>query len=312
MQIVRTPSSARAIARTLARPVGLVPTMGALHAGHASLVARAKRENASVVASLFVNPLQFGPNEDFERYPRSFDADVALLEASGVDLLYAPSIERMYPRDFAARVTVGPIAQDFEGAARSGHFDGVATVVCKLLHAIEPTLLYVGQKDVQQAVVLRALVRDLDFPAHVVVTPTVREPDGLALSSRNAYLDAAERRAAPSFFRALGAIAAAVAGGEIQPARALAAGKSLLQAPLRWEYLAIVDPQTFGPQKPLMRPSLVIGVARAGTTRLLDNVPVRGADGIDPIVTPERSRRRSREASTDELHDRTARVPPLG
>lgn len=287
MQIVRTPGSARAIARTLARPVGLVPTMGALHEGHVSLVARARRENKSVVASLFVNPLQFGPHEDFERYPRSLEADIARLEASGVDLLYAPSIERMYPPGFAARVSVGSLAERFEGAARPGHFDGVATVVSKLLHAIEPTSLYVGQKDVQQAAVLRALVRDLDFAAHVVVAPTLREPDGLALSSRNVYLDSAERRAAPSMYRALEAVAAAMTEGETDPVRALAKGEALLLPPLRWEYLAIVDPQTFTPQDALVRPALVIGVTSARTTRLLDNVPVAGQDGIDPVLTPE-------------------------
>ncbi len=291
MQIVRTPGSARAIARTLARPVGLIPTMGALHRGHAALVERARRENESVVASLFVNPLQFGPREDFARYPRSFEADVALLEAAGVDLLYAPSPERMYPPGFATRVDVGTVGEAFEGAARPGHFSGVATVVTKLLHAIEPTSLYVGQKDVQQAIVLRALVRDLDFAAHVIVVPTVREADGLAFSSRNVYLSADERAAAPSLFRALNAVADAVASGETELAQAIQAGKDVLEAPLRWEYLAVVDPHTFECHARLARPAVVIGVARAGTTRLLDNVPLAGDDGADPIVTPERSRR---------------------
>ena len=288
MQIVRTPGSARAIARTLARPVGFVPTMGALHEGHLTLVDRAKRENASVVASIFVNPLQFGPNEDFERYPRAFERDASLLAALGVDLLYAPSVERMYPPGFATRIAVGPAAADFEGASRAGHFDGVATVVAKLLHAIEPTSLYLGQKDVQQTAVLRAMARDLDFATNVVVAPTVREPDGLALSSRNVYLADEERRAAPSLQRALQAVAASVAQGETDAARARAAGVALLEAPLVWEYLAIVDPQTFVAQDPIARPALAIGVARAGTTRLLDNVPVAADDGRDPVLTPER------------------------
>ncbi|MGH7727971.1 MAG: pantoate--beta-alanine ligase, partial [Vulcanimicrobiaceae bacterium] len=220
MQIVRTPGSARAIARTLARPLGFVPTMGALHEGHLALVERARSENATVVASVFVNPLQFGPNEDFERYPRSFEHDVELLTASGVELLYAPSVERMYPAGFEASVDLGALATRFEGARRPGHFAGVATVVLKLLHALEPTTAYFGQKDVQQAVVLRKLAHDLDLPSAIAVVPTVREPDGLARSSRNAYLSPQERAAAPSFALALAAVAAAVAAGVEDPARA--------------------------------------------------------------------------------------------
>jgi pantoate--beta-alanine ligase len=290
VQIVRTPGSARAIARTLTRPVGFVPTMGALHAGHAALVERAKSENATVVASLFVNPLQFGPGEDFERYPRAFESDRELLEACGVDLLYAPSGERMYPPDFSAAIDVGPLGRSFEGARRPGHFGGVATVVAKLLHAIEPTSLYLGQKDVQQTAVVRAMVRDLDMATNVVVVPTVREPSGLALSSRNAYLGADERLAAPSIFRALSTIARAITSGVSEPAVALAAGASLLEAPLVWDYLAIVDPRTFVPVTVAHPPSLVLGVALAGATRLLDNVPVPSAEGVDPILTPPRPR----------------------
>lgn len=288
MQIVRTPGSARAIARTLRRPVGFVPTMGALHEGHRSLVRRARAENASVVASIFVNPLQFGPGEDFEKYPRAFARDLEILEEEGVDLLYAPAAERMYPPGFSARIGVGRLGSVFEGARRPGHFDGVATVVAKLLNAIEPTSLYLGQKDVQQTAVLRAMVRDLDMATNVVVAATVREPDGLALSSRNVYLSADERRAAPSIYRALSAIAAAVASGVSDPALARAAGEGLLEAPLVWEYLAIVDPQTFEEYGTCVRPALVLAVARAGETRLLDNVPVLAAAGVDPIVTPLR------------------------
>ena len=172
MQVVRTPGSARAIARTLARPVGFVPTMGALHAGHLALVDRARRENAAVVASIFVNPLQFGPHDDYSRYPRDFPRDAALLEERGVDLLYAPSVDRMYGPDFATTIDVGPVAAPFEGAARPGHFLGVATVVAKLLHAVEPTTLYLGQKDVQQTAVLRRMIEDLDLPVAPVVCRT--------------------------------------------------------------------------------------------------------------------------------------------
>jgi pantoate--beta-alanine ligase len=289
MQIVRTPGSARAIARTLPRPVGFVPTMGALHAGHLALVERARRENASVVASIFVNPLQFGPHEDYEKYPRAFATDAELFAAHGVDVLYAPSVERMYPPGFAASIDVGPLATRFEGERRPGHFAGVATVVAKLLHAIEPTSLYLGQKDVQQTAVLRAMVRDLDMATNVVVAPTVREADGLARSSRNAYLSPDERAAAPSLYRALRAVADAVLAGETDPERTLAAGRALLAAPLAWDYLAVVDAHTFLPCEPLARPAVAIGVARAGTTRLLDNVTIAGPDGRDPIVTPERA-----------------------
>jgi pantoate--beta-alanine ligase len=288
VQTVRTPASARAIARTLKRPVGFVPTMGALHAGHLALVRRARAENVSVVASLFVNPLQFGPREDFERYPRDYERDTEALAAAGVDLLYAPDVPHMYPAGFDSALDPGARGASFEGARRPGHFRGVATVVTKLLHAIEPTSLYLGQKDVQQAVVVRGFVRDLDFATNVVVVPTVREPDGLALSSRNVYLTAGERRAAPSIHRALSAIAAAVNAGETVSARALRAGVALLEAPLDWEYLAIVDPTHFAPCEPVVRPALVIAVARAGATRLLDNELVPDASGTLPILTPPR------------------------
>lgn len=290
MQIVRTPGSARAIARTLMRPLGFVPTMGALHAGHLALIDRAKAENATVVASIFVNPMQFAPHEDFERYPRAFESDFAKLEARGVDILYAPSVERMYAPDFTSAVDVGPLGRVFEGARRPGHFAGVATVVTKLLHAIEPTSLYLGQKDVQQTAVVRAMVRDLDMATNVVVAPTVRESDGLALSSRNVYLSAEQRAAAPSIYRALTTIAHAVENGVTDPARALATGASLLEPPLAWDYLAIVDPHTFVEVEVAERPSLVIGVAFAGSTRLLDNVPVPSLAGVDPILTPLRPR----------------------
>jgi len=292
MQVVRTPGSARAIARTLARPVGFVPTMGALHAGHLALVDRARRENAAVVASIFVNPLQFGPHEDYSRYPRDFPRDAALLEERGVDLLYAPSVDRMYGPDFATTIDVGPVAAPFEGAARPGHFLGVATVVAKLLHAVEPTTLYLGQKDVQQTAVLRRMIEDLDLPVAPVVCRTVRESSGLALSSRNAYLSPQERAAGPSLYRALSAVATSVAAGDDLEA-ALAAGRDLLQAPLTWEYLAVVDPVTFVPLERSARPALVLGVVRAGAVRLLDNLSVAGIDGNDPIVTPEHPRART-------------------
>lgn len=285
MHIVKTPGSARAIARTLVRPVGLVPTMGALHAGHLSLIERAAAENASVVASIFVNPLQFGPHEDFERYPRSFESDAALLEAAGVTLLYAPSAERMYPAGFTTSIDAGALGARLEGERRPGHFAGVASVVAKLLHAIEPTALYLGAKDAQQTAVIRAMVRDLDLATSVVVCRTTREPDGLALSSRNAYLTPEQRTAAPSLHRALDAIASAIALGERDRDRALAAGKDMLERPLVWDYLEIVDPVSFAPLESAAGPALVVAAARAGATRLLDNASVAAPDGVDPLVT---------------------------
>ena len=262
--------------------------MGALHDGHLALVDRARAENASVVASLFVNPLQFAPTEDFARYPRSFDEDARRLAERGVDVVYAPEVARMYPAGFATSVDVGELATRFEGASRPGHFAGVATVVAKLLHAIEPTSLYLGQKDAQQTAVVRRFVADLDFATAVVVVPTVREPGGLALSSRNAYLRDDERAAAPSIYAALRAIAACVLAGQTDLATALESGRALLEAPLCWEYLSIVEPLGFSPSDPIVRPAVAIGVARAGTTRLLDNVTIADARGVDPLVTPQR------------------------
>ena len=290
MHVVRTPSSARAIARTLQRPVGFVPTMGALHAGHLALVERAKRENATVAASIFVNPMQFGPGEDYERYPRAFDHDAEMLEARGIDILYSPGAERMYGDGFATRIAVGQPAALFEGAARPGHFDGVATVVAKLLHAIEPTTMYLGQKDAQQIAVLRRMIADLDIPVDVVVCPTVREPDGLALSSRNAYLSPVLRAAAPSLHRALVATSVALSTTD-SVEEALADGRAVLEAPLMWEYLSFVDATTFAPLDRTSGPGVIVAAVRAGGTRLIDNLTVAGPDGIDPLLTPERRQR---------------------
>lgn len=264
--------------------------MGALHAGHLGLVDRATEENAVVAASIFVNPLQFGPGEDYARYPRSFERDAEQLEAHGVELLYAPSAERMYGAGFSTHIDVGPLGARLEGAARPSHFAGVATVVMKLLHAIEPTSLYLGQKDAQQVAVIRRMIADLDVATDVVVCPIARESDGLARSSRNAYLSPLERAAAPSIYRAILTVGRAIAAGVTEPEAALAAGRGLLEPPLSWEYLAAVDTQTFEPLERLCTPCLVLAVARAGAVRLLDNVSVAGADGMDPFVTPPRPR----------------------
>src|SRR5207253_5625678 len=205
--------------RSDGRSIGLVPTMGALHSGHLSLVDLARRENDLVVVSIFVNPIQFGPGEDFARYPRDPARDARLLHEAEVDAIYEPSAEVMYPPDASTRVHVGDVAERFEGASRPGHFEGVATVVTKLLVAVEPERAYFGQKDAQQVAVVRRLVRDLDLGVEVRVAPTVREADGLALSSRNVYLDGAEREAATSISGALREAAAAYASGNRDAAR---------------------------------------------------------------------------------------------
>lgn len=270
-----TPALVRDIVRAwreAGQSVGLVPTMGALHAGHLSLVARASEQNDRVVVSIFVNPLQFGPNEDFTRYPRDPAGDVAKLAAAGVDAIYMPAVERMYAPDSTTRVEVGGLGEVLEGAHRPGHFQGVATVVAKLFNAVQPDRAYFGQKDAQQAAVIRRLARDLDFPVEIVVCPTVREPDGLALSSRNAYLSGVERNAAVALSRALKSAAAAWSAGERDPAQLKAALHQVLDAePLaRVDYAEVVDPADFVTPGPL-----AVVAARIGATRLIDNHDLR-------------------------------------
>ncbi len=248
--------------------VGLVPTMGALHAGHLSLIEAARGENAIVVVSIFVNPIQFGPGEDFARYPREPAHDADLLSAAGVDAIYRPSVEVMYPAGSSTRVHVSGVADPLEGAARPGHFEGVATVVSKLFTAVEPDRAYFGQKDAQQAAVVKRLARDLDFPIEIRVCPTVREADGLALSSRNAYLGPDERKAAASLSSALRLAAAAYAAGERRPEQLRKVLCERLEAePLaQVEYAEVVDPETFRPPG-----SLAVLAVRIGKTRLIDN-----------------------------------------
>jgi len=258
--------------RAAGATIGLVPTMGALHAGHMSLVALAGQENARVVVSIFVNPLQFGPKEDLARYPRTPEQDAALLRQAGVDAIYMPSVDTMYPRGASTHVVVGGVAEPLEGAARPGHFEGVATVVAKLFSATEPDRAYFGQKDAQQVAVVKRMAKDLDFGVEIVVGPTVREPDGLALSSRNAYLDPAERQAATVLSRALRAASETYRSGAHDPARLRARLHEVLAAePLaRLEYAELVDPETF--QGPGM---LAVIAARIGKTRLIDNHDLR-------------------------------------
>ena len=289
MLILRTAAEAAAAARRTARPPALVPTMGAIHAGHLALVARARRECAGVMATIFVNPLQFGPHEDFARYPRAFDDDVRKLEAAGFDVLFAPSVDEMYPPGFDSAVDPGAIGTRYEGALRPGHFRGVATVCVKLFGIAGAERAYFGQKDAQQVAVLRQVKRDLAFATELIVVPTVREADGLALSSRNAYLSPAERAAAPRLHRALQAMAEAVERGESERDRIVAAGRAHLVAPLREAYLDVVDPLTFEPVANAAaggapRELTAIGSVWLGSTRLLDNLGVTALDARPAVL----------------------------
>jgi pantoate--beta-alanine ligase len=262
-------------ARQRGAGVGFVPTMGALHAGHRSLLARARAENDLVVASIFVNPLQFGPAEDLASYPRDREADLAVLAAEGTDLAFLPAEGEMWPSPPEVRLRVGGgLAERLEGLHRPGHLDGVATVVAKLLHLVGPSRAYFGQKDAQQLAVIRRMVDDLAFPNQIVACPTVREPDGLAVSSRNAYLTAPERRRATALYRALEAGRAAFQAGRRDPADVEAAARDLLEDVLGVEpdYVALVDPVTFEPVKQAEPGQVLATAARVGRTRLIDNV----------------------------------------
>ena len=259
--------------------IGLVPTMGALHAGHDSLVARARRENQRVVVSIFVNPAQFGPNEDFGHYPRPFERDQARLEGLGVDAIFHPPVDQIYPSAFKTRVDPGPLGEVLEGKSRPGHFAGVLTVVLKLFNVTQPKRAYFGQKDFQQVVLVRQLVRDFALPVRIVAVPTVREADGLAMSSRNVYLDASQRALAPAVLRVMTEAAQAFTGGETDPAGLEALTRERLGAVggLTLDYVAVVDETTLS--RPVRAiPGSVLAVAvKLGSIRLIDNV-VLGAE----------------------------------
>jgi pantoate--beta-alanine ligase len=260
--------------------VALVPTMGALHEGHLALVDRARERAACVVMSLFVNPLQFGPNEDFARYPRDREGDARLAESRGVDILFAPQPDEIYRAGRAVTVTPTALASRWDGAARPGHFTGVLTVVAKLFNIVQPDIAIFGQKDIQQATLIRAMVRDLDFPIQIVVAPTVREKDGVALSSRNAYLSAPDRKRARVLSRAIFTMRDAFDGGERSTAAldALGTAKVNAEPAVKLEYLAVMDPDTLEPV-PVAAPGTVIAIAaRVGTTRLIDNVILGAPD----------------------------------
>jgi pantoate--beta-alanine ligase len=255
--------------------VALVPTMGALHRGHLALVEAAHRQCRRVVASLFVNPKQFGPREDFAAYPRDEAADLAKFQDAGVDLVFAPTVEEMYPADFAASVRVAGISEALEGAHRPGHFDGVATVVSKLLLQCLPDAAFFGEKDYQQLIVVRRMARDLDIPVRIEGIATVREPDGLALSSRNVYLSAAERRIAPALYRVLNDTAAAIVAAPDGVAPSLQSGLARLrEAGFVPDYLELRAAADLSPMSTLDRPAQLLAAARLGRTRLIDNIPV--------------------------------------
>lgn len=274
METVKTISELRSARLRLPQPVGLVPTMGYLHEGHLSLVRAARSECASVVVSIFVNPTQFGPTEDLASYPRDLLRDLQLLEKEGVDLVWAPDADEMYPPRFQTWVTVEEVAQPLEGSMRPGHFRGVATVVAKLFNAVRPQRAYFGQKDAQQAAVIRQMVRDLNFNLELVVCPIVREPDGLAMSSRNTYLNPEERRAATVLYRSLSAARQAYQAGEREADRLRQVMTEIIQGePLaRLQYVSCADAETLQEISGFITGRALLSMAVfVGKTRLIDN-----------------------------------------
>jgi pantoate--beta-alanine ligase len=262
-------------ARRRGRSIGCVPTMGALHAGHESLIHACRKDCGFAVVTIFVNPTQFGPQEDFARYPRPLEDDLAACRRAGVNLVFAPSVETLYPAGFSTFVDVEPLSRTLEGAARPGHFRGVATVVLKLLNIVQPSRAYFGRKDYQQQLLVRKMCRDLDLPVEIRTCPTIREPDGLALSSRNRYLDAGQRQAALSLYRCLQVAEERLRQGE-EDVRAIAGQmrRVLEGAGASPDYAAIVDPESLD-ELTIPAPNMVALVAaRVGSTRLIDNLPI--------------------------------------
>jgi pantoate--beta-alanine ligase len=278
VQIVRSSEELTRAVAALKREgsIALVPTMGALHQGHMALVEEAKKRADRVIATIFVNPAQFGPGEDFARYPRREQGDVQMIEDAGCDLLWMPSVEDIYPKGFSTTVHVAGVSERWEGEARPGHFDGVATVVAKLLLAVMPGLAFFGEKDFQQLVVIRRMVADLAMPVEIVGVPTVREADGLALSSRNDYLSADERQRALALPRALETASAAILAG--QPVQsALGEARQSLSGDgfSRIDYVALVDAETLEPVEARRGDTRLIAAAIIGKTRLIDNLPLQ-------------------------------------
>ncbi len=273
MQVLSTVAAMRAARREVGT-LGLVPTMGFLHRGHLSLVERALAECGTAAASIFVNPTQFGPHEDLGRYPRDLPRDLRLLEQAGASLVFVPEPDEIYPPGFATRIDAGQVAEPLEGAVRPGHFAGVATVVAKLLNIVQPDRAYFGQKDAQQSAVIRRLVRDLDIPVQVVVGDTVRDPDGLALSSRNTYLTAEQRARAPALHRALLTAEALFAAGERSAAVLRTAVLTALGPTdeLAVDYVSVADPDTVAEIEQVADRALLSLAVRLGRTRLIDNI----------------------------------------
>ena len=285
MNVVSTIADTRAAidsARAHGARIGFVPTMGALHAGHLSLVERARREADFIVMSIFVNPLQFAPTEDFSRYPRPVEEDERLSSEAGVDLLFRPSVTEMYPPGRSVGVSAGMLGAEWEGTSRPGHFDGVVTVVAKLFNIVHPDVAVFGRKDLQQAAIIKAMVRDLDMPIRIVLAPIVRESDGLALSSRNRYLSPDDRRRATVLSRALAAITLRFASGERRVPALEAEAQRILstESEVTPDYLAVIDPLTFKRPETATDGNAAIVAARVGSTRLIDNM-LLGQDDQD-------------------------------
>ncbi len=284
MQIITSPSATQADCRARraeGKSIGLVPTMGYLHEGHLSLVRQARADNDWVVVSIFVNPIQFGPNEDLANYPRDFDRDRQLLEAEGVDLIFAPTVKEMYPSGSLTFVEVeGNLTKGLCGASRPGHFRGVTTVVSKLFNIILPHRAYFGQKDAQQLAVIQRMVADLNFDIEIVPMPIVREPDGLAMSSRNRYLTPEERRSATALYRSLQLAKEFIEEGERDAARIIAAMRNLIgqEKPAQIDYIEVVDAKKFEPKNQIRGGSLIALAAFMGGTRLIDNLRVCVSD----------------------------------
>jgi pantoate--beta-alanine ligase len=317
--VARTIAEARAALGELPRPLGFVPTMGALHPGHLALVEAARARCARVAASVFVNPAQFGRSEDLATYPRDEARDLRLLEEAGVAVVFAPEAGEMYPDGFATSVHVdGPLTAGFEGASRPGHFDGVAVIVTKLLGVVEPDVLFLGEKDAQQLAVIRRVVRDLDLPVQVAGVPTLREPDGLAMSSRNVYLTPEQRALAPNLYRALlaGAVAAGALGATTKDVIVAATCALLLPDPaldpdarakpdderpagprFELDYLDVVDADTFVVQHELGPGAVLVVAARLGSTRLIDNVTLAVPAAGEPVIASPSSAYPAKDAT---------------
>jgi pantoate--beta-alanine ligase len=281
MRVISTVAEMQAICREVRRSgksLGFVPTMGALHEGHLSLVRSARAHNQTVASSIFVNPLQFGPNEDFSKYPRAMERDKALLEAEKVDLLFAPSAEEMYPKGAVTEVYVAGLSEKLDGKSRPGHFKGVTTVVAKLFEIVRPDRAYFGQKDAAQVAVLRKMVHDLNMDVELIVCPIVRERDGLAMSSRNAYLTPEQRKHALVLNRALMRVQAMADRGEKNAAMLREAGKQVIaeEPGARLDYFEIVDANTLDSVEDISKGALVAVAAYVGTTRLIDNLVLHG------------------------------------